>query len=137
MSEEAPEYAGIKPEERSFRRSDGYYFGERKLEPFSFVRQTALFALLQAMGSTPLVEIAAAVWLLTQPDSIAHKVRRKPEDFVGQVDKFADAEGIVFNGKGLEQASAVYEAITTDVRDSAVTPDLGSNDDDGGDDDPN
>ena len=128
MSEDAPEYAGIKPEERSFRRSDGYYFGDRKLEPFSFVRQSALLALIEAMGSSSLVQVAAATWLLTQPDAVAHKVRRKPDSFVKDVDAFANTNGIVIGGSGLTPATALYEAITTDNRDSAVVPDLGGND---------
>jgi len=113
--------------ERSFRNSHEYHFMGRKLEPFSFLRQTALLGMMDHIGTTSLAEVAVALWLMHQPDSVVHRARRKPAEFVDQVDQFAEEQGIVFNGVGLAAATEVYQSLTSDVRDSSAAPDLPKN----------
>lgn len=110
------------PPTRAFRRSAGYTFRGKKLEPFGFVRQGAFFSLTAQMGSTPLVEMAILIWLLQQPDSVCHQARRDPEAAIAKVDKFAEEQGITMGGKNLPAAKSLYRSIISDLRSTRVTP---------------
>ena len=89
----------------------GHSFNGQALEPFNFRRQTALQALLGEMGGTVLTEVVAATWLMLQPYEIAGKVRRKPADYVNEVDRFANDNSLLLTSPALDKATTVYSAI--------------------------
>ena len=115
-------YPNTALEEKAWRRSDGYYFHGKKLQPLGFVRQSAFVALLSQSGISELDEIANMLWLLSQPDSVAQRVRRRPDEYMGEVAKFAEQNGItMFNGNG--EAKEIYDAICEDLKASTSKPD--------------
>lgn len=108
----------------AFRRADdGYKFLGKKLQPFSFLRQSALISLSLEMGVTRSVEIAAAMWLMSNPDAVVKKARRNPIEFMDQVDAYAEKNGLgAVAGNNYAAAQEVFDRICEDVKLLTGTP---------------
>lgn len=117
----------------AFQRADGgYTFRGKKLEPFSFLRQSALIALSLEMGATRAAELAAGLWLMSNPDAIVKKARQQPSAYVDQVDKFADDHGLgAVAGKNFEEARKLFDQICADVEANTGKPITADDDDEG------
>ncbi len=117
MSEKDEAYAPDEAEAAFRRADDGYTFLGKKLEPFSFLRQTALIALSLKMGLTRSVEAATALWLMTQPDQIVRKARQNPDDFVEEIDAYGEKNGLGgIAGPNFQAAILAFEAVVEDVK---------------------
>jgi hypothetical protein len=118
---------------KAFQRADnGYTFRGKKLEPFSFLRQSALIALSLEMGATRVAELAAGLWLMSSPDSVVKKARQEPSAYVDQIDAFADKNGLgSITGKEFQVARDLFDQICADVEaNSGKPPADGETDDD-------
>jgi hypothetical protein len=113
-----PKLAAATPSpEAAFRRAEGgYLFKGRRLEPFSFLRQTALLAIGLELGGSYAAEVAAAIWLMTLPDERVRAVRQDPVKFLEQIDQFADNNALgALAGRNYQQARDVFEQIRKDI----------------------
>ena len=115
--------------EQSFRRSlDGYHFRGRKLEPFSFLRQTALIPLSAEMGSSYASDVGIAIFLMMQPDGIVKQARQDPAAFIDRIDAFANDNGLgAIAGANFAEARKLFEEIRADILAATGIPDFGKN----------
>ena len=113
--------------DESFRRaSDGYTFRGNKLEPFSFLRQTAMIPISVEMGGSYASDIAIAMWLMHQPDAIVKQARQSPSEFTDQIDIFADQHGLgAIAGANFKEARQLFETIRADIEVATGKPDFG------------
>lgn len=118
-------------QEEAFRRADdGYTFLGKKLEPFSFLRQTALISLSLQMGATRSIEAAAAMWLMSKPDQIVREARRNPSKYIEEIDAYGEQSGLgAVTGENHQAATALLEQIIADVKAGTGKPDRGTGED--------
>jgi hypothetical protein len=115
--------------EQSFRRSEMHEFLGQKLEPFSFLRQSALIAIELKLGLTYADEIAAAIWIMTQPDNVVKQIRQNPDRYIDALDKFADENGLgAIAGRNFALAKSIFEQIREDIQKASGRPDFGERD---------
>lgn len=120
--------------EEAFQASELYEFAGQKLEPFSFLRQSALVPLSNEMGRTYSTEVVIALWLMMQPDLTVKKARRTPAAYTDDIDAFAEAHGLsLFSGDRFAGARALYEQVLQDLEATKGTPDVETATDEGTD----
>lgn len=53
-------------------------------------------------------DIAIVLWLRSQPDSVCHRARRKPREYEGEIDAWAEKNGIGTNAENTKRAVQVF-----------------------------
>jgi hypothetical protein len=113
-----------------------YMYKGQVLKPFSFVRETAAYALGwkihipeqdddNAANVAPLLfDAIIVIWLCLQPDSVVQRARRKPEEHIQSMDRWAEAEKISLMSESGQAAIKAYSELLTDYFSSQSAPDV-------------
>jgi hypothetical protein len=120
----------IPPEELAFRDADEMTWRGQKLEPYSYLRKTAVVSLVNYFGGN-MPEPVLAIWLGLQSDARARLARRAPDAVEADIDAWADEQKVLVlrqNSEGQmallpdEETQSVYDRIMAGIMASTPKP---------------